>query len=72
MKTSEGIYSSLVSDIFKADTIKIISICLIRPSLAAAQSLDIDRIHMGRSPLGLLLPPAMENPRPEGPFCRVT
>ena len=53
-------------------TAKIISPCLIRPSLAATQSYDIDQIHMGRSPLGLRLPTAMENLRPEGPIFRVT
>ena len=61
-----------MSDIIKADTANIISPCLILPSLAATQSLDIDLIHIGRSPLGLPLPPAIENPNPFGPRCNVT
>lgn len=46
--------------------------CLILPSLAAVHSELIVLIHIGRSPLGLPLPPATENPNPLGPLLRVT
>ena len=53
-------------------TDSITSPCLIRPSLAAVHSGITDLIHMGRSPLGLPLPPATENPNPLGPLVSLT